>query len=120
MHRGYTFRTPEELRTEVTRAIADYLSAATTPVDVGALLAKHDPVEERGRWMTGPLLHLAVVGGPTQTILRPSEIEDQSLVEVPSRTISADGYFSYRRRTEPHPITAHSSSNRRTELFAHR
>ena len=107
LHRGQTFRTPEELRTEVTRAIARHqLSAATTPVDVGALVEKARgtiPVEERGVVrMTGPLLHLAVVGGPTQTILRPSEIEDQSLVDgIVADLSSADGYFSYRRRTEP-------------------
>ena len=75
--------------------------------DVGALVEKARstiPVEERGFVrMTGPLLHLAVVGGPTQTILRPSEIEDQSLVDgVVADLSSADGYFSYRRRTEPH------------------
>ncbi len=107
MHRGQTFRTPEELRTEVTRAIARLqLSAATTPVDVGSLVEKARdviPVEERGIVrMTGPLLHLAVVGGPVQTILRPSEIEDQSLVDgIVADLSSADGYFSYRRRTEP-------------------
>ena len=107
MHRGQTFRSSEELRTEVTRAIARHqLSAATTPVDVGALVEKARdviPVEERGIVrMTGPLLHLAVVGGPVQTILRPSEIEDQSLVDgIVADLSSADGYFSYRRRTEP-------------------
>ena len=107
MHRGQTFRTPEELRTEVTRAIARHqLSAATTPVDVGTLVEKARdviPVEERGVVrITGPLLHLAVVGGPMQTILRPSEIEDQSLVDgIVADLSSAGGYFSYRCRTEP-------------------
>ncbi|BBC70890.1 conserved hypothetical protein [Altererythrobacter sp. B11] len=107
MHRGQTFRTPEELRTEVTRAIARHqLSAATTPVDVPALVEKARsmiPVEERGfARMTGPLLHLAIAGGPAQTILRPSEIENQSLADGIVADLSAsDGYFSYRRRTEP-------------------
>ena len=107
MHRGQTFRTPEDLRTEVTRAISRHqLSAATTPVDVGALVEKARsmiPAEERGIVrMTGPLLHLAVVGGPTQTILRPSEIEKQELVDgIVADLSSSDGYFSYRRRTEP-------------------
>lgn len=107
MHRGQTFQTPEELRTEVTRAIARHqLSAATMPVDVPALAEKARgmiPAEERGIVrMSRPLLHLAVVGGPTQTILRPSEIEDQSLVDgIVADLSSADGFFSYRCRTEP-------------------
>lgn len=107
MHRGQTFRTPEDLRTEVTRAISRHqLSAATTPVDVGALVEKARtlvPAEERGIVrMTGPLLHLAVVGGPTQTVLRPSEIEKQELADGIIADLSAPaGYFSYRRRTEP-------------------
>lgn len=106
MHRGQTFETPEDLRTEVTRAIARHqLSAATTPVDVSTMAetARHlIPFEERGIVrMTGPLLHLAVVGGPTQTILRPSEIEDQVLVDGIVAELSAPtSYFSYRRRTE--------------------
>lgn len=107
MHRGKTFSTPEELRVEVTRAIAKHqLSAATAPVDVGMLAEKARsmiPAEERGIVrMTRPLLHLAIVGGPMQTILRPSEIEDQSLMDdIVADLSSADGYFSYRRRTEP-------------------
>lgn len=107
MHRGRTFSTPEELRTEVTRAISRHqLSAATAPVDVSTMVEKARsmiPVEDRGVMrMTGPLLHLAVVGGPTQTILRPSEIENQSVVDAIVADLSASqGYFTYRRRTEP-------------------
>jgi hypothetical protein len=107
MHRGQTFGTPEDLRTEVTRAIARHqLSAATTPVDVPALVEKARsmiPVEDRGLVrMIGPLLHLAVVGGPAQTILRPSEIENPSLADgIVTNLSSSEGYFSYRRRTEP-------------------
>lgn len=106
MHRGNTFGSAEELRTEVTRAIARYqLSAATTPVDVSALLdvaRRLVPVEDRGFIrMTGPLLHLAVAGGPVQTILRPSEIESNPVVEEIVSALSArTGYFSYRFRTD--------------------
>ncbi len=107
MHRGQTFGGAEELRTEVTRAIARHqLSAATTPVDVSTMVEKARsmiPVDERGiSRMNGPLLHLAVAGGPTQTILRPSEIESQSLIDgIVADLSSSEGYFSYRRRTEP-------------------
>lgn len=107
MHRGRTFSDPEELRTEVTRAIARHqLSAATTPVDVSTMVERARAmitVEDRGVIrMTGPLLHLAVVGGPTQTILRPSEIENQSVVDgIVSDLSTSHGYFTYRRRTEP-------------------
>lgn len=107
MHRGTNFTTREQLRTEVTRAIARYqLSSATTPVDVAALVSKARrliPAEQRGMTrMGGPLLHLTVVGGPAQTILRPSEIEDQRVVDdIVASLSAAHGYFSYRRRTEP-------------------
>ncbi len=107
MHRGRTFRTPDELRTEITRAVNRHqLSAATTPVDVAALVdAAHNIVPEDRQGfvqMSGPLLHVAVVGGPTQTIIRPSEIERQALIdELVADLTSSSGYFSYRNRTEP-------------------
>lgn len=107
MHRGRNFVTPEDLRTEVTRALARHqLSAATAPVDVTTMVEVAQrlmPDQERGLVrMTGPLLHLTVVGGPTQTIIRPSEIEDQALVDgIIADLSTASGYFSYRRRTEP-------------------
>jgi len=107
MHRGRNFATPDDLRTEITRALARYqLSAATAPVDVSTMVdvvRRLIPQEERGFVrMAGPLLHLAVAGGPTQTIIRPSEIENQALVDgVIADLSAASGYFSYRRRTEP-------------------
>ncbi|MBA3512302.1 DUF4062 domain-containing protein [Sphingomonas sp.] len=77
---GGDFRTAEELRDAITRAIHRFeLSAAAAPVDAGEMLARalelipteNHNIIRRG----GPLLHLAVVGGPAQTILRPVEIE---------------------------------------------
>lgn len=112
MHRGTNFATPEELRTEGTRAIARYqLAAATTPVDVAALVDKARrlmPAEQRGVIrMGGPLLHLAVARGPTQTILRPSEIEETRVIdEIVAHLSGAEGYFSYRKRTEPRSTKA--------------
>ena len=107
MHRGKNFVTPEDLRTEVTRALARHqLSAATAPVDVTTMVdaaRRLIPDEERGFVrMTGPIFHLAIAGGPTQTIIRPSEIEDNALVDgIIADLSSPAGYFSYRRRTEP-------------------
>lgn len=107
MHRGKTFATPEQLRTEVTRAIARHqLSAATAPVNVSGMLETARqliPLEDRGFVrMTGPLLHLSIVGGPSQTILRPSEIENPNTVEtVIAASSTSAGYFSYRLRTKP-------------------
>ena len=79
MHRGRTFETPAQLRIEITGAIARHqLAAATTPVNVPTMLETANnlmPAPERGfSSQAGPLLHLAIVGGPAQTILRPSEI----------------------------------------------
>jgi len=75
------FRTPEELRDAVTTALHRFeLSAAAAPVDAEEMLARAVemvPRENRNFIRrAGPLLHLAVVGGPAQTILRPVEIEE--------------------------------------------
>lgn len=107
MHRGRNFARPDDLRTEVTRALARHqLLAATAPVDVTTMVdvaRRLIPNEERGFVrMTGPLLHIAIAGGPTQMLIRPSEIEDQALVDsIVGDLSAASGYFSYRRRTEP-------------------
>ena len=105
-HRGQTFATPDELRTEVTRAIGHFqLAAATAPVDVSSMIETARaliPVED-GRFIrsTGPLLNLAIVGGPFQTMIRPSEIEQAAFVDNLIRDLSgSDGYFSYRHRTQ--------------------
>ena len=74
------FRTAEELRDAVTQSLHRLeLTAAAAPVDGGEMIARaiellprdNRNIIRRG----GPLLHLAVVGGPAQTILRPVEIE---------------------------------------------
>jgi hypothetical protein len=105
LHRGRTFATPEQLRTEVTRAIARHqLVAAATPVEASALLAKAElliPRQDR-RYVrsNGPLLHLAVVGGPNQSMLRPSEIEDpRTADDIVAGLTDGHGIFSYRLRT---------------------
>jgi hypothetical protein len=77
---GGSFRTPEDLRGAITRAVHQFeLSAAAAPVDASEMLARAVeliPRDDRNFIrMGGPILHLAVVGGPAQTILRPVEIE---------------------------------------------
>lgn len=108
LHRGREFTTPEELRTEVTRAVSRHqFAAASTPVDVDAMLAtacRLIPQQQRNMIRSGgPLLHLAVVGGPSQSILRPSEIEAQTTIDetVAALTNGPSAYFTYRLRTEP-------------------
>ena len=78
---GGGFGTAEELRDALTQAIHRFeLSAAAAPVDAGEMLARAlelIPRENRSYIRRGgPLLHLAVVGGPAQAILRPVEIEE--------------------------------------------
>jgi hypothetical protein len=74
------FHTADELRNSITQAVHRFeLSAAATPVDAGEMLARAlemIPKENRNFIRPGgPLLHLAVTGGPAQAILRPVEIE---------------------------------------------
>lgn len=74
------FRTPDALRDAITRDIHRYeLANAAAPVDAIEMLARAAaliPREQRNMIRAGgPLLHLAVVGGPAQPILRPVEIE---------------------------------------------
>lgn len=78
------FTDAEDLRKRITQAIHQFeLANAVAPVDPAHLLERARtmiPREERGYSRAGrPLLHLAVVGGPAQTILRPVEIERPEL-----------------------------------------
>lgn len=78
------FTDAEHLRQAITQAIHQFeLANAVAPVDPVELLQRAltmIPREERGYSRAGrPLLHLAVAGGPTQTILRPVEIEHPDL-----------------------------------------
>ncbi|MEI9936670.1 MAG: DUF4062 domain-containing protein [Pseudomonadota bacterium] len=74
------FSSPEQLRDAVTRSIHEFqISTAVAPVDSAELLNRALsllPREERHSVRSeGPLLHVVVVGGPKQSILRPVEIE---------------------------------------------
>jgi hypothetical protein len=88
------FRDADDLRDKVTRAIHRLeLTNAAAAVDSGEMLLEAQsliPREDRGfTRMTGALLHLAVVGGPAQTILRPVEIERPEL----ARLLMRDGTY---------------------------
>jgi hypothetical protein len=77
------FKTAEELKDLVTRAIHDYqLAHATAPLDIAALTQSAIelvPTPGRGNTIQSPALHLAIAGGPIQSILRPAELEAPQL-----------------------------------------
>lgn len=86
LYRG-NFRTAEELRDAITQAVHRLeLSAAAAPVDAGEMLARAlalIPMDNRNYVRAGgPILHVALVGGPAQTILRPVEIEEPELARA--------------------------------------
>lgn len=73
------FQTVEELRNLVTRAIHDYeLANAAGPLDTASLsraAIELLPPARRNSHTGIPMLHVSLVGGPVQRILRPSELE---------------------------------------------
>lgn len=88
------FRTPDQLRDAITQALHRFeLSAAAAPVDAAEMLARAlalIPRENRSFIRSGgPLLHLSVVGGPAQTILRPVEIEQDQF----ARSLLKEGTY---------------------------
>jgi hypothetical protein len=106
LHRGRNFKTPEELRNEVTKALHRHeLVSASVPVDARAMLAAAHaaiPKSERGVSRNeGPLIHVAVVGGPRQSILRPSEIEAEGTADRLVGLLTKSGFLTYRLGTQP-------------------
>ena len=105
--RGREFSTPEELRALIVQALHQRaLAQAARPVNVDELLAIAEgliPRPQRGFVRNvGTLLHLAVVGGPTQPILRPTQLEDPALMRwfFGQLTQHDAGYFDYRQGTD--------------------
>ena len=80
------FRTAEELRQAVTRALHDHaLANATGPVDQEEMTQRAIallPREQRGSASTTAALNLAIAGGPQQPILRPVQIEQPALADA--------------------------------------
>ena len=80
------FRTAEDLRQAVTRALYDYAIAnATGPINQVEMTQRAIallPTERRGYYSGTASLNLAVAGGPRQSILRPVEIEKDTLANA--------------------------------------
>jgi hypothetical protein len=79
------FKTADELRDAVTRAIHDHqLANATGPADPAQLVAAAEALIPRPRAnqrADAPTLHLAITGGPPQRLLRPAQLEASELRE---------------------------------------
>ena len=76
------FKTADELRDLVTSAIHDYqLANAAGPLDTAALSAAALALLPKARQNSSasPTLHLSIVGGPIQRVLRPAELEAPNL-----------------------------------------
>lgn len=81
-----SFRQPETLKADVTRAIHEWeLSTAASPLDTEGLLQQaitSARVQQHSHRYGVPTLSLAVVGGPIHAVLRPSEIEKTELANM--------------------------------------
>lgn len=87
-HNGYFrggFKTADQLREAVTRALHDYqLANATGPLDPAKLIESAEaliPRRHRNQQADAPTLYLSIVGGPPQRVLRPAQLESPELGE---------------------------------------
>lgn len=78
------FTTAQELGERVSRALYDHAVAnATAPLDPTALTARTlELLPERRRDGSTPLFQLALAAGPSQSVLRPVEIEARTLSDA--------------------------------------
>jgi hypothetical protein len=80
------FKTADELRDLVTRAIHDYqLANAAGPLDTGAVSAAALdllPKTRQNNQDSSPTLHVGIAGGPIQRLLRPAELEAPGLTDA--------------------------------------
>jgi hypothetical protein len=78
-----SFSTPEELRGKVVGALHNWeLTLAAGPLDPKEMLARalaNIPQDKPGNKVQTPTLLLAMSAGPTQAVLRPSELESRTL-----------------------------------------
>jgi hypothetical protein len=100
------FKTPDDLRDGVIRALHDYaLANVAGPVDTKALTqAALEMLPEQDRQSSrDPLLRLAIAGGPSQSILRPAELEAVPLAEAlhQAALFGADRIFDGRLGVNP-------------------
>lgn len=84
-HFRESFKTADELRNLVTRAIHDFqLANAAGPLDAGAVSTVALgllPKTRRNGQASYPTLHVGVAGGPIQRLLRPAELEAPALAD---------------------------------------
>lgn len=80
------FKTADDLRDSVTRAIHDFqLANAAGPLDTAALAVAALallPKARQNSQASSPFLHVGIVGGPAQRILRPAELESPMLEDA--------------------------------------
>lgn len=85
-HFRESFKTADELRNLVNGAIHGYeLANASAPLDIAALTVAATALLPKARPNNGgaaPTLHVSIVGGPTQRLLRPAELEASSLAKA--------------------------------------
>jgi hypothetical protein len=80
-----SFKTAGEVRDAVTQALHDHqLANAAGPVDTAELVAAAEaqiPRQRRNQQVYTPTLNLSIVGGPSQRLLRPAQLEAPELRE---------------------------------------
>lgn len=80
------FRSAEQLRTLITRAIHSYeLSHASAPLDTRALARDAEAMLDelrRDRGQDASILRFALAGGPARQLLRPAELESETLSDA--------------------------------------
>ncbi|MCL4686154.1 DUF4062 domain-containing protein [Myxococcota bacterium] len=109
-HYTASFSMPEELRDVVTGALHNLeLAQATGPVEAGEILDRARALVPHDRSTAEAKLILVVAGGPAQTVLRPSQLEADSLV----RELEREALFG------DHPVFT-TASGTRTRIEGHR
>lgn len=80
------FKTPEQLRQLITRAVHGYeLAHASAPLDVPALAREAESILSGGTRDQGqgaPALRFALAAGPARQVLRPAELEAEGLADA--------------------------------------
>ena len=80
------FSGPDDLQSAIIRALHEWqLANAVGPLDPSELLARAlapMPREQRGYFTGTTSLIVSIAGGPTQSILRPAEVEDSALADA--------------------------------------
>jgi hypothetical protein len=96
------FESPEDLERAVTQALVRLERRdAAGGIDTAGMHARAVAEAKAGGSATGPLLHLAVAGGPEQTMLRPSEVNSDLLAYLKAEALTgANAVLDTRRATE--------------------